>query len=320
MPVQAAAALRQFLIEPIRVRSGALFLMQLSQLITDRCGGRCDALIRRVLSALKPAVPLPESRLMDEAAISATAAVLERRGWEILPWCVPPADVAALRDFAFSTPAWASSLDERILITETDIPNDRPRYYWRMSELNRLPAVQRLIADAAFNDIAQRYLGARPLLSNITMWLDAGHDSGKSFNAHVYHYDNDGPAFLKFFIYLSDIGMESGPHSFIQGSHHRRKPPQFSRVGLYDREAILAFYGKENEIVFTAPAGTVLVEDTAGFHKGTPPNDGHYRLLLQFEYSLLDIPQPEEIAGFQQRIRVEGLDPSIRQIARKYFA
>ncbi len=319
MAAQAVTALRQFLIEPIRMRSSALFVMQVSQLITDRCGGRCDTLIRRLLSALKPKVPLPPSRFMDEPAIAATAAALKRRGWDILPWRVPPDDIAELRRFAFSTPAWATSLDERIAIIETNIPKERPRYYWRMSELNRQPVVQRLIADAAFNDIAQRYLGGRPLLTNITMWLDAGHGGRQSYNAHVYHYDNDGPAFLKFFIYVSNIGMESGPHNFIQGSHHRRKPPQFSRAGLYDRDAILAFYGKENEIVFTAPAGTVLAEDTAGFHKGTPPNDGQYRLLLQFEYGLLDIPQPEEFAGFRERIRIDGLDPSIRRIARKYF-
>ncbi|MFZ1149168.1 MAG: hypothetical protein WAR76_05475 [Xanthobacteraceae bacterium] len=319
MAAQTAAALRQFVIEPIRKRSGALFVLQLSQLITDRCGGRCDALIRRVLSAFRPEVPLPPSRLMDESAIAATAATLGRRGWDILPWRVPHDDIAELRRFAFSTPAWASSLDEQIAITETKIPNDSPRYCWRMSELNHLPAVQHLIADAALNDIAQRYIGGRPLLTNITMWLDPGRVGGESYNAHAYHYDNDGPAFLKFFVYVSDIGTESGPHSFIQGSHHRQKPPQLRRAGLYDRDAILAFYGQDNEMVFTAPAGTVLAEDTAGFHKGTPPRNGQYRLLLQFEYGLLDIPQEEEFAGFRERVRIEGLHPSIKRIVRKFF-
>ncbi len=187
-----------------------------------------------------------------------------------------------------------------------------------MSEVARLPAVQRLITDSALNDIAQRYIGARPLLTNITLWLDPGHGGRHSFNAHAYHYDNDGPAFLKFFIYVSDIGMDSGPHSFIQGTHHRNKPPQFRRAGLYDRDEILGHYGKENEIVFTAPAGTVIAEDTAGFHKGTAPRDGHYRLLLQFEYALLDIPHAEEFAGLSERVYVQGLHPSIKRIARKF--
>ena len=319
MAAEAASVLRQFVIEPIRKRSGALFLLQLSQLVTDRCGGRCDALIRRVLSTLKPEIPLPASCLMDQRAIAATVATLEQRGWAILSWRVPPEDLDELRRFAFATPAWASSPNERIAITETRIPNDSPRYCWRISELSRLPVVQRLIGDAAFNDIAQRYIGGRPLLANITMWLDPGRVGGESYNAHAYHYDNDGPAFLKFFVYVSDIGNESGPHSFIQGSHRRQKPPQFRRSGLYDRDAILAFYGKDNEMVFTAPAGTVLAEDTAGFHKGAPPRNGQYRLLLQFEYGLLDIPQEEEFVGFRERTRIEGLHPSIKRIARKFF-
>lgn len=315
-----AVPFRQFVVEPVRKKSAALFFLQLTQLITDRCGGRCDALLRQILSTMKPDIALPPSRLMEENAIAATAATLERRGWDILPWRVPADDIAELRQFAFSTPAWATSLSERIAISETKIPTDSPRYYWRMSDLNRLPAVQRLVADSAFNEIAQRYIGGRPLLTNITMWLDPGRSGGASYNAHAYHFDNDGPAFLKFFIYVTDIAMDSGPHSFIQGSHHRRKPPQFRRAGLYDRDAILSYYGRENEIVFTAPAGTVLAEDTAGFHKGMLPQDGQYRLLLQFEYGLLDIPQDEDFTGMRERIHIDGLHPSIKRIARKFFA
>jgi hypothetical protein len=73
-------------------------------------------------------------------------------------------------------------------------------------------------------------------------------------------------------------------------------------------------------MVFTAPAGTVLAEDTAGFHKGTPSDPGQHRPLLQFEYGLLDMPQPEELAGFREPMRIEGLHQSIRWIVRKYFA
>jgi hypothetical protein len=141
MAAPMTAAPRHFLIEPIRMRSGALFLLQLTALINDRGGDRYDDLIRGMLTALKPRISPPPSRLMDEPSIAATAATLEWRGWDILPWRVLAQDIAELRRFAFSTPAWSTSLDERIKITETNIPKDKPRYYWRMSELNRQPAV-----------------------------------------------------------------------------------------------------------------------------------------------------------------------------------
>jgi len=62
----------------------------------------------------------------------------------------------------------------------------------------------------------------------------------------------------------------------------------------------------------------ILAEDTAGFHKGTTPKN--YRLLLQLQYATLDIPHQEEFAGLVGKVRLDGLDPGIKRIARKFFA
>jgi hypothetical protein len=285
------AALRQFVIEPVRKKSGALFFLQMAQLINDRGGGRYDDLIQRGLSALRPKTSLPQSRLMDERAIDSSVATLKQRGWDILPWRLAPKDLAELRQFAFTTPAYAVHPDERIAVTEASMPSAKGRYMWRMSELIRVPAVQRLIADGALHRI----------------------------DAHTYHYDNDGPSFLKFFIYVNDIDAESGAHAFIQGTHGHRKPPQFGRSGTYNRDKLLSFYGSENEIVFTGPAGMILAEDTAGFHKGMSPSKG-YRLLLQLQFTSLDHPQEEEFVGGLDKVRIEMLDPGIKRIANKFFA
>ena len=64
-----------------------------------------------------------------------------------------------------------------------------------------------------------------PLLTSISLWLDPVYEG--VYGAHVDHYDNDGPVFLKFFIHLNDVDVDTGAHSFIQGSHIRRKPQQF---------------------------------------------------------------------------------------------
>jgi len=176
--------------------------------------------------------------------------------------------------------------------------------------------VQRLIKDGAMYRIGQDYLGCRPILTSIVLWLDPPHD--KPMNAHQYHYDNDGPAFLKFFVFITDIDG-SCAHSFIQGTHGHRKPPQFGRSGIYDRDALLQFYGGENEKVFTGPAGMILAEDTAGFHKGTTPSKG-YRMLLQFQFTSLDHPLEEEFVCGVDKVRIEGVDRGIRRIASKFVA
>lgn len=312
---RVATALEQFVVEPVRKKSGALFLQQVSQLITDRGGGRYDTFIQRGLSLLRPKVSLPPSGMMDELAIDASVGALKQRGWEILPCQLPAEDVAELHRFAFTTPAYAKHPSERIAIAELDIPRTSGRYTWRMSELIRVPAVQRLVADGALHRIAQNYLGCRPILTTIAMWLNPPYEG--SYNAHVYHYDNAGPSFLKFFVYLNDIDADAA-HTFIQGTHRHLKPRQFARSGLYDRDKLLAFYGAENEIVFTGRAGMILAEDTAGFHKGTTPSKG-YRLLLELQFTSLDDPQEEEFVCGIDKVRIDNLDPSIKRIARKFF-
>ena len=310
-------AVRYLVMDPYEKGNVGLVPLRLSQLMHERTGGVSDLHLRRVLKMLKPKVPLRASALMDDAAIATAVAALEKRGWDIMPWRLSADDIASMRQFAFSTPAYATSPDQRISITENNIPHDHGRYQWRMSDLVGHPVIQRLLADGAMHTIAQNYLGCRPILTAIGLWLDPVYDG--YYGAHVYHYDNDGPAFLKFFIYLTDVDVDTGAHAYIQGSQSRHKPPQFRLSQRYERETLVDHYGAENEIVFAAPAGTVLAEDTAGFHKGTTLKKG-YRMLIELQYAMLDIPHLEEFGHRIDRARLDNLDPGIKMIARKLFA
>ena len=308
-------AVQQFVIEPLRRRSSALFFLQLAQFVNDRTSGRYDPAIQRALGRFKPRVSLPVSQFMDDEDVAACVSSLHARGWNILDWRLANSDIAELRRFAFSTPAYAKDPSERIAIAENNIPHAHGRYMWLISDLVRVSAIQRLIADGAFARIAQDYVGCEPLLTSISLWLDPVFDGVHA--SHVYHYDNDGPTFLKFFIYLTDVDVESGAHAFFQGSHPHRKPVQFGRAGHQPREKLVDYYGAENELVFTGPAGLILAEDTAGFHKGTTLTKG-YRLLLQLQYAALDIPNDEEFVPGIERVHVPGIDPALKRIARKF--
>src|SRR5690348_7930370 len=284
---ELARTLRHLVGEPVANRSPALFLFRLAQILHERARGRIDASMCRLAAVLKPEVTLPPSRLLDDSAIAASVATLDRRGWDILPWRVDVADLEEIRRFAFTTPAYADDPARPVAITPSRIPHDRPRYVWPISDFIRVPAVQRLVADSALHHIAQDYLGCRPILGSITLWLDPVYD-GK-YDAHIYHYDNDGPRFLKIFIYISDVDVDTGAHTYIQGSHAHIKPERFHLSRRYERGDLLSHYGEENEIVFAAPAGTILAEDTAGFHKGTTLRRD-YRLLMQLVFGAIDIP------------------------------
>ncbi len=310
-------ALHYLAIEPAQKRSPALSLFRMMQILHERASGGWDHLLQRLGAVVKPKAKLPPSRLTDGAAIAATVNALNRRGWDILPWKLGAQDIAEIRRFAFSTPAYGANPFDRVLIDEAHIPHGRGRYEWLISDLIRLPAVQNLVADGALHRIAQDYFGCRPILTSVTLWLDPVFDG--QFSAHVYHYDNDGPRFLKFFIYLTDVDADSGAHTYIQGSHDHVKPKKFHLSRRYERDELLTHYGPENEIVFAAPAGTILAEDTAGFHKGMDPHRD-YRLLMQLVYGVFDIPHAEEFSCGIDKARIAGLDPAIKPIVRKFFA
>jgi hypothetical protein len=307
-------AFNYLVLDPIEKRAPGLVPLRVAQLLHERTGGRSDLHFRRILRPLKPKVTLPASAHMTDAQIDSSVEKLLELGWNILPWRLGADDIAEITDFAFSTGAYAKDLGERIIIDRNDIPRAHGRYMWRMSDIIRVPAVQRLLADGAMHRIAQDYIGCRPLITGIELWLDPVIEG--TYRAHVYHYDNDGPAFLKFFVYLHDVDVETGAHTYIERTQGRGKPEQFRLSKRYERNDLLNYYGEQSEQVFAAPAGTILAEDTAGFHKGTTLRRG-YRLLLQLQYAMLDIPHEEEIQSSITRVKVEGLHPNIRKIASK---
>ena len=309
-------ALRHFITEPLANRSPRLFLFRLAQILHERTRGRADRLLIGILSVLRPPAALPPSAFVAVEDIDCAVSDLRAKGWWVMPRRLAPEDITEIRRFAFSAPAFATRFDERIPIDEDQPPQQHSRYEWPMSELIKLPAVQRLLQDGALHQIAQRYIGCQPILTSVTLWLDPVFDGPSP--AHVYHFDNDGPGFLKFFIYLSDVDSETGAHTYIQGSHSHHKPEAFHLSRRYERDDLMRYYGADNEIVFAAPAGTILAEDTTGFHRGMDPIRG-YRLLLQLQYSAIDIPHAEEFFSRLVKVEVPGLAPGIASIARKFL-
>jgi hypothetical protein len=86
---------------------------------------------------------------------------------------------------------------------------------------------------------------------------------------------------------LTDVGPDDGPHSFIEGSHRSGGIPQSMLRRGYVRlsdEEVLGHYGAARQVEFSAPRGTVIVEDTRGLHKGKAVS-GRSRLILQLQFS-----------------------------------
>jgi hypothetical protein len=281
----------------------------------ERTNGAFDAFYIKWSRRLRPPQALGQPQFIDTPAIGAAVEELNKDGCSILARRLPEADIAEITQFAFSTPALGVDPTERIAIRPEAIPRNTARHVWPVQEIIAVPAIQKLMLDPAFHQIAQDYLQATPLLTSVTLWIDAPAD--KKYGAH--HYDNDGPGFLKFFFYLTDVEEDTGAHCFIKGTHGHRKPEPFKISRIYeDEKGLLAFYGKDNEVMFAAPRGTIIAEDTAGFHRGSTVLRKH-RLLMQFQYSVMDIPYDDELHGRFQPVTVANIPAALRPVLSKLF-
>jgi hypothetical protein len=309
-------ALENFVGEPLRRRRFDLAWYRLSQLLHDRTNGGYDAVYMQLARVLRPKVRLPDLPNSQTDEVCDVVSNLRRDGYMILPELLPARDVEEIKAFAFSTPGVGSDFNKKIPISSDNIPEGEARFYWWMDELAAVPAVRRLITEGFYCAIAQKYLGCRPDLAHISLFLDRPF-AGK-YEPYAYHYDNEGPGFLKFFFFLTDVEVGTGAHYFMAGSQAHTKPKPVARPALYESEQLYAQYGRDKEVIVRGPAGTILAEDTSGFHRGSKL-ERNYRLLLQIEFSAIEVPTEQELFRKLARTPVANLHPGIASIARKFY-
>ena len=147
------------------------------------------------------------------------------------------------------------------------------------------PDIQELATDPTFLSVARSFLGCPPVLDLMAMWWSTAYSKVASTEiAQLYHFDLDRLKFLKFFIYLTDVTVDNGPHVYVTKSHRRdKRPKELWRDGRIPDADVEAVYPKDDIIKVCAPRGSVFVGDTTAFHKGTTLESGD-RLVLEIEY------------------------------------
>lgn len=149
------------------------------------------------------------------------------------------------------------------------------------------PAIQRLLIDRTLLSIAHSYFSRTPKITNAMAWFTFPGARASEQAAQKFHFDMERLKWLKVFFFLTDVGPENGPHTFIPGTHVDGAIPKELLDFGYDRipdDAVQNFFHQDRWNTMTGTRGHILIEDTRGLHKGTRVVKGH-RLVLQFQYS-----------------------------------
>jgi hypothetical protein len=169
-----------------------------------------------------------------------------------------------------------------------------------ISVISSCPHLIDLTKDPNFLHIANNYLGTKPILDLILFWWstsfqelnvsDSERIGLKNAAAQMYHFDMDRLKFLKFFIYLTDVDEFNGPHMYVKKTHN--KCPKYIRNDGRYSDSFIEENACNDIVEITGKAGTIIIADTRGIHKGKELEKGE-RLIFQLEFANSDFGKPE---------------------------
>ena len=144
-----------------------------------------------------------------------------------------------------------------------------------------------LMLAAIFNDpfvrkVVERYEGA--CTDGVAMVNRVTFQPGNQGSGQGWHRDNIERKQTKAIIYLNDVADHNGPFEYISGSaspsNSLKVPPLKGRQstgGRFSAAEVQGFVDSRDDIVrrtVTGPAGTLILADTHGIHRGAPLTKG----------------------------------------------
>ncbi|APB34913.1 hypothetical protein GlitD10_2572 [Gloeomargarita lithophora Alchichica-D10] len=229
---------------------------------------------------------------LDRNQIGKISKQTEKDGYSILPVKLPESVVSDILDFAATIPCFSdSSYPEKLISFREAYSHDsvnsfeNPTYWINNQSLLEHQPVQDIVFDETFLLLAQVYLGCKPILCLVSCWWSVPLNREPEFgSAQFYHYDMGRLKCVRFFFYLTDVTSKNGSHCYVKSSH-RSKPKVLRPDGRKTDNEISQHYSEEQCVEICGEAGTIIMQDPSGFHKGKALEAG-YRLILQLVYSV----------------------------------
>jgi Phytanoyl-CoA dioxygenase (PhyH) len=154
----------------------------------------------------------------------------------------------------------------------------------RLYHIDKLiPELSQFRFDPFIFDIVKAYY-RQPFHSGMLIFQ---HNTQSNANTRYFHVDAFSREF-KAFLYLEDVDMGNGPFTYIRGTHRahvRRLAKQLqgnengSPTSFHEND-VSSLLGKE--VKLTAPAGTLILADVRGLHRGSPQIDRSRSVLVNY--------------------------------------
>jgi phytanoyl-CoA dioxygenase PhyH len=165
-------------------------------------------------------------------------------------------------------------------------------------------------------DLANSYVGMWSKLEYVDLWYTPPVAGDQRKSSQRWHRDFNDRHLLKAFLYLVDVDEDTGPFEYVPGSAPGGDLdslwPWRPLGDNYPPEDELAQKTAERAVSFTAPKGTIIFCNTAGFHRGGFAKSKP-RVLATVTYS-----SPASLASLTQQNysvsdpNTNGLDPEQR--------
>ena len=265
---------------------------------------RTEAARRAAERLPRAAAPLPES---DEQAL----ARLDADGWLALPGLIQPQWVDEIKAYLAGRLARDPYRPELGRFRAPDeVPPQTHVSHFNNADIVRAPHLMAIANDPRVLALVEAWMGVKPTLAALRVWWSTPTATGEPEHAELFHRDVDDLQFIKLFVYLTDVGEETGPHIFVEGSQRIDK---LTRIARYTDEQVAEAFGEDAIRRFTGPAGTAFLENTYGMHRGLPPRAGP-RLIFQPLYAqrpLIFGPKRPVISASELSLKV---DPYVNRV------
>jgi len=238
----------------------------------------------------------------DHNLIKTSTEQLKKDGYLIVPNFISNEEIDKIKNDALKFDFY-NSLDK----SKTQHPNKfkstedlGPRYASNLDnrDIDISSPLGKILTNKFFGEIAKNYLGVKPYFCSGVYMFSTKIKKSLSINetktlAQHYHFDFSHFKFLKFFIYLTDVDINSGPHVFVRNSHGENcifpknandffsytVHPNGTLDGRINSDFIEKNYAPEDIITMCYPKGTLIIEDTSGMHKGSKILSGSREML-----------------------------------------